>query len=171
MRALFALAGLAAFAFASTAFAAPVTLAPLVLSPEFQTKLDDELGARERQELEDMVVRLVSRELTRHGADVGPGASTIVEVTLIDADPNRPTFEELTRTPGLSMSLSISTGGAELSATLRRADGQVLSEVNHQYYTRSLNDLIGAPNTWSDAHRAISRFARKVGDAYSASAN
>lgn len=171
MRALFALAGLAAFATASTAFAAPVTLAPVALSAEFQARLDDELGARERQELEDMVVRLVSRELTRHGADVRAGAPTTVEITLIDADPNRPTFEELSRTPGLSMGMSVSTGGAELSATLRSADGHVLSEVSHRYYTQSLNDMVGSPNTWTDAHRAISRFARKVGDAYSASAN
>lgn len=171
MRALFALAGFAAFAFATTASAAPVTVGPVSLSAEYQAKVEDEIGARDSEVLQDFVTRTVSRALTRQGAQVGAGAPVTVDITIVDADPNRPTMQELRDTPGLSMFWSVSTGGAELNATLRAADGRVLQEVNHRYFSNSLADLTGAAETWSDARRATYRFARKVADAYAANAH
>ncbi|GAM97896.1 hypothetical protein U91I_01526 [alpha proteobacterium U9-1i] len=170
MRALFALASLTALALAPAAHAAPVSVAPVALSAEYQTKVDDEIGARDSQVLADFVTRTVSRQLTQRGASIADGAPVRVEITIVDADPNRPTWEEMRRTPGLSEFWSVSTGGAELSATLRGADGRVLGEVSHRYFSNSLADIVGSPDTWSDANRATYRFARKVADAYTANA-
>jgi hypothetical protein len=161
MRALFALAGIAALAIAPMAQAAPINV---TLSPELQTKVEEEIGEREMGWLEDMVVRNVSRALAARGGD-----NVTVDVTIVDADPNRPTRQRLVNMPGLSEIYSVSTGGAELVGTLRSADGRVLGEVSHRYYSSSLADLTGPPTTWTDAHRAVSRFSRKVADAYSAS--
>ena len=58
-------------------------------------------------------------------------------------------------------------GGAELRAILRGADGQVISEITHRRYNYSIEDAaMQAPTTWSEAQRAIRRFARRVADAY-----
>lgn len=171
MRALIALAGFAAIAFAPAAFAAPVSIAPVALSTEYQTKVDDEIGDRDSEVLSAFVTRVVSRALAQRGGEISPNAPVRVEITIVDADPNRPTWEEMRATPGLSQFWSVSTGGAELQATLRSADGRVLSEVNHRYFSNSLADIVGSPDIWSDANRATYRFARKVADAYSAAAN
>jgi hypothetical protein len=66
---------------------------------------------------------------------------------------------------------SFSTGGAELRAVLRSADGRELAHVEHSYYSPSLA-YVGLPSTqWTDAHRAIRRFASKVATAYQAHAS
>ena len=90
MRSTLALASLAALlALSSPANAAPVNLAPVSFSPEFQTALDEELGAREGEHLRADLTRAVSRELTARGATIGEGGVTI-ELSIVDADPNRP---------------------------------------------------------------------------------
>jgi hypothetical protein len=171
MRALVAIAGLATLAFAPAALAAPVSIAPVAFSAEYQTKVDDEIGDRDSGVLSEFVTRTVSRALTQRGGEISPNAPVRVEITIVDADPNRPTWQEVRETPGLSPYWSVSTGGAELQATLRSADGRVLGEVNHRYFSNSLADVFGSPDTWSDANRATYRFARKVADAYTAAAN
>jgi hypothetical protein len=171
MRALIAFASLVTIALAPAAMAAPVSIAPVALSTDYQTKVDEEIGDRDSQVLTEFITRTVSRALRRRGGEISENAPVRVEILIVDADPNRPTWDELRETPGLSQTLSVSTGGAELQATLRAADGRVLSEVNHRYFTNSLAEIIGSPDTWSDAHRATYRFARKVADAYSAAAN
>lgn len=167
MRLTLALASLAALlALSSPAGAAPVNLAPVSFSPEFQTSLDEDLGAREGEYLRADLIRAVSHELTARGATIGEGGVTI-ELSIIDADPNRPTMRQLSHEPGLDALRSISIGGAELRATLRGADGQVISEITHRRYNHNIQDAaLQAPTTWSEAQRAIRRFARRVADAY-----
>jgi len=158
--------GLAALAFAHTAAAAPVTLAPVSFSPEFQVIVDEELGAREGEYLSRAVTTAVSRALDRRGASLGQGGDVTIEISILDADPNRPTMQELSHNPGLDFMRSYSIGGAELQAVLRGADGQVIRQVEHRRYNHSINDFLGPPSTWSEAERAIQQFARKVADAY-----
>jgi hypothetical protein len=166
--------GCAAFALAQAfvpdVVAAPVSLAPVAVSAELQTSLDDDLGAREGEFLRSAVTRSVTAALARHGATMADGAPLVVEITIIDADPNRPTFEQLGDRPGLDWGRSISIGGAELHGALRGADGALISEVDHRRYSQSLIELTGAESTWSDARRAIRQFAEKIADAYVASA-
>ena len=167
MRSTLALASLAAlFALSFPANAAPVNLSPVSFSPEFQTALDEDLGAREGERLQADLVRAVTRELAARGATIGEGALTI-ELSIIDAAPNRPTWRQLTDRPGLDYIRSISVGGADLRAILRGADGQVVGEVTHRRYNYSIEDAaIGASSTWSEAQRTIRRFASRVADAY-----
>ena len=163
MRVISALAGLAALAFAHGAAAAPVTVSPVSVSSEFQVKLDEELGAREGETLRRYASEAVAAALSRAG--VGASATVSIDIVLIDAAPNRPTMEQLADRPGLSLFGSVSVGGAELTAMLRGADGAVLAEVAHRYYTPSLAYVFESPDTWTDARRAIRQFARKVAEA------
>ncbi|MEQ1617617.1 MAG: hypothetical protein ABL883_04645 [Terricaulis sp.] len=169
MRSTLALASLAAFfAFSFPANAAPVNLSPVSFSPEFQTALDDDLGAREGERLQADLVRAVTRELAARGATIGEGGVT-VELSIIDADPNRPTWQQMTNRPGLDYIRSISLGGADLRAILRGADGQVVSEVTHRRYDYNIEDAaVQGATTWSAAQRAIRGFAQRVADAYMA---
>lgn len=156
-------------AHAPQAYAQPVSVAPVSYSPEFQTALEEDLGQREGAYLSATVTRALSSALAHHGASVGEGGQVVIEATIVDADPNRPTFEQLGKTPGLDAIRSISLGGAELHAVLRTPDGRTLAEVDHRRYDYSLDDVFGA-TTWTTAHRAIRQFANKVADAYVAQA-
>lgn len=166
MRVLSLLAGVAAIAFATQAAAEPVAVAPISYSPEFQEQLDDELGVREGVYLSEQVTRAVARELAERGATMSESAPVTIEISIVDADPNRPTFQQLTDQPSLDGFRSVSIGGAELRAVLRGADGSVVSEVSHRRYNHSLADLSGAATTWTEARVAIRQFADKVADAY-----
>jgi hypothetical protein len=158
-----------AFFFATAASAQSSLLAPIAFSPEFQTELEDEYGVREGEVLREAVARAVNDAIARRA--VAPGVSITVEVTIVDADPNRPTFAQLQERPQLDAIRSISLGGAELRAVLRGPDGAVLGEVSHRRYDHDLFDIGSAATTWTTARRSISQFANKVADAYVAAAS
>lgn len=170
MRVSNVLLGAAALALVQLAPAAaqPVSVAPVSYSPQFQTSLHDTLGDREGEYLSREVNRAITAALARHGVTAGAGG-VVVETTIVDADPNRPTFQQLVDRPGLDPMRSISIGGAELHAVLRGADGQVLTEVSHRRYDFTIEDVFPT-TTWSAAHQAIRGFAEKVADAYVAQA-
>jgi hypothetical protein len=107
------------------------------------------------------VTEAISRELTRRGVSADTAS---IEVTIVDAEPNRPTMQQLFDRPSLDYS-SISIGGAELRATVRGANGAT-TEVTHRRYNHSLADIVGAATTWTEARRSIRQFAVKVADAY-----
>ena len=171
MRILFSLAALTALAMAQSAAAATVTLAPIGFAPEFQTVLEEELGVREGARLQQRIADRVDAALASVGGEIAPGGDMTLEVTIIDAAPNRPTMQQLRDEPGLDWGRSISTGGASLRGVLRGAGGQVLAEIEHSYHTPSLQYVFAPPGPWTDADRAIRRFADKVADAYLANAN
>src|SRR5262245_52587561 len=129
MRVVASLAALAALAFAQAAAAATVTIAPVTFAPEFLPKLEEKLGTSEGTYLQRAVTDIVGDALSRAGAQVGPGGNVTVEVIVNDAAPTRPTALQLTQ-PGLDYGRSISTGGADLHAVLRGADGHVITEVD-----------------------------------------
>ena len=165
MRLIPAFVGLAALAFAQSA--AAVTMAPVAFSPEFETELNEELGVREGDVLREDVERLVAAALARRGVSVGDGGGTI-EVVIVDAAPNRPTWHQLNAEPSLDYIRSFSIGGAELRGVIRGANGEVLTEVEHRRYNSSIAELNGMPPayTWYEARRSIRRFAEKIADAY-----
>lgn len=165
MRLIPVVCGLAALAFAQSA--AAVTVSPISFSPEFETELSEDLGEREGVELRGLVEQAVASALSARGVSAGSGSDTI-EITIVDAQPNRPTLEQLSARPGLDYFRSISIGGAELRAVIRNASGDVVSEVEHRRFNSSLDEFNGFPpaGTWSEARRAIRRFANKVADAY-----
>lgn len=167
MRPLGFLVAAAALAFASAAAAGPVTLAPISLSTELQTEMTDNYGDREGAYLQRDIADEVAEALARHGGQVVHSAPITVEITLVDARPNRPTFKQLGDTIGLDYGGSVSLGGAELHAVLRGASGATLGEVHHRRFSYSIEDSSRA-GTWGDARRAIRQFATKVGDAFEA---
>lgn len=164
MRLIPAFMSLAALAFAQSA--AAVTVTPVSFSPEFESELNEVYGVREGEVLREHVDDAIAAALARRGVAVGAGGGTI-DVMIVSADPNRPTFQQLADEPGLDVR-SVSIGGAELRGVIRSANGDVLAEVEHRNYNVSLSDFHGFPPsyTWSEARRAIHRFANKVADAY-----
>ena len=170
MRMLAPLAALAALAFAQSAAAATITVNPVTFAPELQTKFEEDFGVREQEYLTRRVSSALERTLTRAGAELAPGGELVLDVTLIDAKPNRPTFQQLADRPGLDMGRSASIGGAELHGVLRTSSGEVLAEFDHDYRTPTIEDAYHTGAPWFDAYRAIDGFAAEAADAYEAHA-
>jgi hypothetical protein len=158
MRIRHLLAGAAVLAFAAPAWAQST---PVSFSPEFQTALEEDYGVREGEVLRTAVTDAISRELARRGVS---NNDVSVDVTIVDAEPNRPTMQQMVERPFLDFQ-SVSIGGAELHAVVRGTNGAT-TEVTHRRYNHSLADLGNAATTWTEARHAIRQFAVKVADAY-----
>ena len=119
------------------------------------------LGEKDLFELLDRTQRELGEELTKEGIRIDPGAANVLQVTLADARPSRPTFTQLAREPGLS-ARSLGEGGASFEGVLLTADGQSLP-FTYGYYS---NDIglpgAGATGIWGDTRRAIDRMAERV---------
>jgi hypothetical protein len=148
-------------------WAAPVAVPTPALSAEFQEKLEEDLGPREGTYLQAETQRIVSQALAHVGGEVvADGAPITVELTILDAVPNRPTFQQMADEPALSFE-SFGVGGARFEAVLRSADGHELARVEHRFFESNIFDTFAA-STWTDARRAMRGFARKVAAAYEA---
>ena len=129
--------------------AAPAALAGeinVTFSPEFTEELNDEYGMREADYL--------TRELGKAGLDIAR-----IDVTILDAKPNKPTFKQLGDTPGLDYGDSKSIGGMKLSATAFDASGKATGDLTYDWYETDIR--YAGISTWQDAKRASDRFARK----------
>ncbi len=166
MRVPFA-AGLALFLLAGSALAAPVTVKPLALSPEAQKDFAETYGEREIAGLSDYLTKQLTRTLTAAGAEITPNAPLTIETTLTAAKPSKPTFKQLSDKPGLDYFRSVSLGGATLEARVLDGQGKVIREVGYRWYEHSLANSRGV-GAWTDAERAMRRFAREVAAAYAA---
>lgn len=158
MRPVF-LATLATLALAGSASAAEplsTTSVEVKVSPELQKKAAEEYGLRDVQRLADDLRKDVERELDRTGVLAGGR----VELTLVDARPNRPTFKQLGDRPGLSFE-SFGTGGATIEGQAISVDGHV-TPVRYRWYESDIRQA-KLTTTWSDAGRAIDRFAFQLG--------
>jgi hypothetical protein len=126
----------------------------VALGPELLKKQHD-FGARELADLSNELRKEVQSSLA-HAHGVPP-----VQVSLVieDAVPNRPTFDQLGRTIGLSMR-SVGLGGARVSGVVTYADG-ASRPVRVQYYETDLHNERGVA-TWSDAYIAFDRVASDI---------
>jgi hypothetical protein len=149
------------------ALAGQIEIAKPEASPEFQTKLDTDLGAREQAYLASYAQRQLARALAKRGVNEAAGAARI-EITIHDAKPNKPTFRQLGKRPGLSYGLSFGIGGADLEARFTTAAGEQRT-VRYKWYETDITEAVNS-GTWDDAERAIRRFAAEVAKAYVASA-
>jgi hypothetical protein len=104
-------------------------------------------GQREVDQLRADLGDSVSRALAHSAA-----APARVDLVIEDAQPNRPTFEQMGRTPGLSLR-SVGVGGARISGTVTTADGAV-RPIRYQWYETDITQEQAA-GTWSDADRAF----------------
>ncbi|WP_141653108.1 hypothetical protein [Phenylobacterium immobile] len=151
--AILAGAAVAALSFSGVALAAPASVTVNV-GPELQEKAD-KYGQRDLDLLTRDLQRTVSHRLARSGAY----DDARIELTLVDAKPNRPTFEEMGASLGLSP-LSFGIGGAEIVGRAIRPDG-VETPIGYKWYE---TDIRQAPyrSTWGDAQIVFERFAYRL---------
>jgi hypothetical protein len=148
---LISLVALATPAFADDS----VAIAPISFGDEIMEKVDD-LGQRELDRLAGYLQRDLEQELAGH---LGNGGMTL-QVTILDADPNRPTSRQAFSN-GLHSS-SYSIGGADVAAELFDADGQLIESFSYSWQNHNIRDAAGY-STWSDARRTFDRFAASIG--------
>ena len=117
-------------------------------------------GDRDLERLTERLESKLERKLIKKGIEVSDNASTVLRITIEDAKPNRPTFNQLSKEPSLSYE-SIGLGGAELEAELIAAGGRSLGTMSYRYYENDIREARYG-GTWSDAHRAFGRFASKA---------
>ncbi|MBU1347094.1 MAG: hypothetical protein KKA16_09105 [Alphaproteobacteria bacterium] len=114
------------------------------------------LGQRDVDLQIERLTEVVERTLARRGALEGAQ----VNLVLTELKPNRPTFEQVRDTPGLSSFDSISVGGAAIEGEVVTADGQRLP-VRYSRFSSSIAEVRGF-GTWQDADRAYSRLAENL---------
>lgn len=149
------LAMITAFAATAQAMPDPQPSVSVVIGPEVQARAD-ELGPRDVQAQADRLAQVVSRALER--SSTLDGAQ--VRLTLTDLKPNRPTFQQVARTPGLSAIDSRSIGGAAIEVEVIRPDG-VRQTGRYDWYSHSIAEVRGH-STWQDADQAYARLASNL---------
>lgn len=116
-----------------------------------------------QKDLDKLTVRLENRlakQLGKRGITVDDNAPTVMRVVITDARNSRPTFRQLSKDPGLSYR-SVANGGATIDAQLIQAGGAEIGTISYQWYEDDIRDAQYS-GTWTDAHRAMDRFAKKA---------
>lgn len=154
------------FAFiAPLAAVVAVAATPALAQPEIIVTL----GPKVQADAERLGEREVARQVSRLAEVVGTALArserdqyVSVRLTLVELKPNRPTFEQVARTPGLSAIDSLSIGGAEVEIEVIGIDGERASS-SVDYFSHSLAEVRGF-STWQDADRAYARVASRLAD-------
>ncbi len=134
----------------------PAQVRVVGFSDSFSRSLDDDYGLREGEILKADLAHRVELALQRAGAPAG----VVVELTIADAKPNRPTLGQMIDQPGLSYQ-SFGIGGATVEGRVLSADGRVLATLKDRWYETDIEQAYGR-STWGDAQFAFDRFARKL---------
>lgn len=154
MRNLVAVSAAALLISAGAATAAPAVVS-VTVAPKFEKKGAEKYGVREIAMLTSDLRASVERELAKTGAY----QDQRVELVLVDAIPNRPTFKQMSDKPGLSFT-SFGIGGARIEGRAVAADGTI-TPLGYKWYETSIEDAWGR-STWQDAQWTFDRFARKL---------
>lgn len=159
MRRFAFIAPLAALMLASPALAQPPEVQPtgaptvtVTVGGDLLEEVED-LGQRDVDLQVAELIETVERTLARRGALQG----ATINLVLTDLKPNRPTLQQASDSPGLSLIDSISLGGATIEGEVVTADGQS-QPVKYDRYSTNLRDVYGY-STWHDAGRAFDRLA------------
>jgi hypothetical protein len=150
-----AITAISLLASAGAAAAAPASVTVYV-GPELQEKAARTLGVRDVDSLASDLRKAVERRLAKTNAF--DGARIVLE--LADAQPNRPTFKQLTDTPGLSYQ-SFGVGGARIEGHAIAPNG-VMTPLSYSYYEPDIR-YARQGGTWADAYWTIDRFAYDLG--------
>ena len=153
MRKLAFFAPLAATLAAAAIAQAQAPAVNVVIGPDLQREVE-KLGDRE---VNDQVASLQA-EVGKALAQRYPGATA--NLVLVDLKPNRPTIEQVRRTPGLDPIRSVSIGGAAIKGEIVLADGET-RPVDYAYFSPELRDVWGY-SVWRDADRAFERFGAQI---------
>lgn len=143
--------------------AAALALAPLAgattvnvsFSEDFAEKLTEDYGEREGEKLVEEITEDLTKQFEKQGLEVAR-----VDVTILDAKPNRPTLKQLGDRPGLDGFRSISVGGMSVEGMAYDAEGNTIGSTSYRWFETDIRDARGA-GMWSDARRASDRFARR----------
>lgn len=154
MRAIVPLAFAAVLASATAAMAAPASVT-VTIGPELQKTFETKYGVREIAELTDDLKGSVEKALARSGAH----QDARIELVITDVKPNRPTFKQMSDTPGLSME-SFGVGGASLTGRIVAADGTE-QPIDYKWYETDIRQS-WANWIWHDAEWTFDRFARRL---------
>ena len=146
----------ALFATAATAAQAAPASVTVNVGPELQAKAVSVLGVRDVDQLAGDLQKAVERRLSRTSAYDGQR----IVLELADAQPNRPTFKQLSDKPGLSYE-SFGIGGARIEGHAISRDGHVVP-LSYSYYEPDIR-YARRGGTWADAEWAIDRFAYQLG--------
>lgn len=154
----------------------PVRVGDVTLGAELAAHVED-IGARDLERLLAELREDVERSLAERGllARAGEPAAEL-DLTLVEATPNRPTFAQLSgdgdwgwdrsgsRRPPLSRYLSLSSfgiGRVKLEGVVTGANGAPLGEVTYRYEETDIYQAQFAA-TWTDVHRGIDMFANRL---------
>jgi len=140
---------------AAPALATPAGVS-VTVGPQLQEKAMRSLGVREIDELAKDLQKTVERRLSKSGAYDGAR----IELVLVDATPNHPTFKQLGDRPGLSMQ-SLSVGGARIEGRAVAADGTV-TPLSYAYMEPDIRWVRGYA-TWTNAEETFDQFAAQLG--------
>lgn len=127
------------------------------IGPDLQEKADD-LGQREVDQQAARLADKVREVLARRGALNGAR----IDLVLTDLQPNRPTWQQASDRPGLSIMDSFSIGGATIEGEVVTADGQRLP-IRFSRYSNDIRNVQGY-GTWWDADRAFERLANNLAE-------
>ncbi len=118
-----------------------------------------EYGQRDLDNLTKRLKRKMEAQLTKNGVHVSDTAANVLNIMITDAQPNRPTFKQLSGQPSLSMS-SFGVGGARFEGNFV-ANGQDAGKVSYAWFESDIR-YAQYGSTWRDANYAIDKFARKT---------
>ena len=118
---------------------------------------EDELARLASYLREDLQAALVASQW--HGV---AARETVLNVTLLDVTPNRPTLSQIQQLPNAHYSEHVA-GGADLSAVLVDAEGAVIATYDFAWYNPEPGDGSGM-GIWSDTRAAFSRFSHRLAD-------
>jgi len=119
-----------------------------------------------QKDLDRLTKRLKTKmeyRLEKRGFVIADDAPTVLNLVITDARPNRPTFNQMSKATSLSMR-SYGIGGAKFEGSLTSADGEQ-GDVSYAWYETDIRWADGR-GTWTDADRAIDKFARKVAKSF-----
>lgn len=166
MKLIALLSSVAATAALATAAAAmpPISRVTVDVGPKLQEKAAKDYGLREVDELAARLQEDVEKALSKNGGLSADGGR--LELVLVDAKPNRPTMQQMSNKPGLSLQ-SFGVGGATIEGRAVFPDG-TSTPISYKWYESDIRQAIPS-TTWSDAERTFDRFALRLargGDVY-----
>jgi len=120
-------------------------------------------GQRDLDRLTKRLKTKMEYRLEKRGFIISDDAPTVLNLVITDARPNRPTFNQISKATSLSMR-SFGIGGAKFEGSLASADGEQ-GDVSYAWYETDIRWAQGS-GTWTDADRAIDKFARKIAKSF-----
>lgn len=118
-------------------------------------------GEADLERLQEKLKGRMNSRLNKAGIEVSETAPTTLKLVLVDARPNRPTPEQLSRDISLTRLGSVANGGARFEGEMFDASGQSLGTLSFAFYERDFEEAAFSA-VWTDVHRAIDRFTRRA---------